>query len=468
MRNLFLSLFLISLLSTAQAAPWKVAQPAFPVWGQPGEVVELELTGPAGTQPKVTLGPSGTPLGLRETSKGHYWGAFRVPKVGPRDLILHGQAGPQVLGRVSASPVRKTFTATDTVVTRQGAAPLFDRHTPLLEGARVPIDGSRGNWHRAALSGIWLDGSAGKVEAGILGTNRVNRVIIENLSGGDAGLRFQCQQIPQFEAVHYPDRGLLELTLYASHTVFDIKRPTAVANFLGVVATRPATLPQTVKFEIQTGSKGIGGYSFERGKKEGEFLLRVRKPLPRSLKGLKITLDAGHGGPEDTGTVGHGGLPEKTLNLRVTKALAKMLQGAGAEVILTRDSDLDLDLRGRAVLSQAAGSQLFLSLHHNARPNVEVGRRYHGTDVYWYQPQSQPLARALADPIADALGEPLRSSRYRSFYVVRETHTPAVLIEFQYLSNPDLESSLLDQADYPDKAAAAVVKGLKRYLSERP
>ena len=83
------------------------------------------------------------------------------------------------------------------------------------------------------------------------------------------------------------------------------------------------------------------------------------------------------------------------------------------------------------------------------------------------QKQRTALARALADPIADALGETLRSSRYRSFFVARQTHAPAVLIEFQYLSNPGLETSLLDRNDYPDKAAQAVARGLERYLTER-
>lgn len=468
MRKLLYLFVLWGLLSPVHADSWSVVGPTFPVWGQPNEVVQIHLKGPAKKPPRVTVGPSGKPLQLTETEPGHYRGVFRLPEVGPKDLVLHAQGSIKVLGRVTSSPWRKVFKATKTTVARQGPAPAFDRHSPVLAGTQLDIDGSQGGWHRSADSGIWLDGKTGTIKPGSLAPNRVNRVLIENLSGGDAALRLKCRRRPQVEAVHRPDQGRLELTIYAAHTVFDIKRPTAVAPFLGVVSTLPSTRPQTVKLEIATGPRGIGGYSFEPGSAPGELVVRLRKPLPKTLKGLKITLDAGHGGPEDTGTVGHGGLPEKVLNLRVTKALAKLLKDKGAQVTMTRTQDLDLDLQGRVDLSKAAGSQLFLSIHHNARPLVAEGKKYHGTDVYWYHPQSQPLARALADPIADAIGESLRSSRYRSFYVVRQTHSPAVLIEFQYLSNPGLEADVLDREDYPGKSAAAVVEGLEKFLESRP
>lgn len=466
MKRILLCLLLT--LGPTWAQGWRLSSPGFPVWGQPGEVLEIELTGPKGQAPKLTVGPSGPRILLQEGSPGQYHGVFSLPQVGPRDLILHTAQGGKALGRVSSSPLRKGFLTTSTTVTRQGPISLYDRHTPAMPGTEIAIDGSRGDWHRAADSGVWFDGKTGKVqEKPPLRPNRVKRILVEKLTGGDVGLRFQCERIPFVEAVHQPDQQKLMLEVYAAHTVFDIKRPSGVAPFLGVISTRPGTRPETVQLEIQAGPRGIGGYSFTRGKKPGEFILRVRKPLPNSLKGLTITLDAGHGGAEDTGTVGHGGLPEKTLNLRVTKALAAMLKAEGANVVMTRENDLDLDLQGRVDLSEAAGSQLFLSLHHNARPLVSEGKRYHGTDIYWYQPQSQPLARALADPIADAIGESLRSSRYRSFYVARQTHAPAVLIEFQYLSNPTLEKTVLDQPDYPDKAAKAVVEGLKSFLATR-
>ena len=223
--------------------------------------------------------------------------------------------------------------------------------------------------------------------------------------------------------------------------------------------------------EINEGIKY--GYQIIPELETGELTLRLRKPLPASLEGLKITVDAGHGGLEDRGTVGHLGLEEKVLNLRVAEALAEKLRQLGAEVTMTRLTDKAVlpesagagdELQSRIDHSIKRGSQLFLSVHHNARPSVEQGKIYHGTDIYWYQPHSQSLARHLADPIADAIGEESRSFRWRSFYVIRQTHSPAVLMEFQYLSNPVLEKSVLSQPDYPEKASSGVVEGLRNYL----
>jgi len=134
--------------------------------------------------------------------------------------------------------------------------------------------------------------------------------------------------------------------------------------------------------------------------------------------------------------------------------------------VASREAGDSSELQSRINSSIKAGSQLFLSIHHNARPDIEDGKVSHGTDIYWFQPHSQALARALADPVADAIGEESRSFRWRSFYVIRQTYAPAVLIEFQYLSNPNLERDLLSQPEYPDKAAQGVVEGLIRYIKE--
>ncbi|RYD05196.1 hypothetical protein N752_10400 [Desulforamulus aquiferis] len=54
-----------------------------------------------------------------------------------------------------------------------------------------------------------------------------------------------------------------------------------------------------------------------------------------------IVVDPGHGG-RDPGKVGHSGVPEKDINLEVSKRLATLLGQMGAAVILTRETDIDL------------------------------------------------------------------------------------------------------------------------------
>ena len=367
---------------------------------------------------------------------------------------------------------QRTFIAEKPTVTRQGPDSIYDRLTPLVTGAKVAVDETKNGWHRSISSGAWIDGRSGKLENTSYSNCQVKRLVLDKTSEGDALLTIETNWVPEISAIHQPNQRTLSLTLFdSSHTIFDLKRPTQAAPFLGAVMVRPLTNPHAVQIDIDTLGQ-LGGYQLRPGTKPGTVEVLLKRPVARTFKDLVITLDAGHGGSTDPGTVGHLGLAEKTLNLRVTKRLAKKLRDLGAKVIMTRTGDSDVsggqdrsELQSRIDVSKNKGGQLFLSLHHNARPNVEEGKRYHGTDVYWYQPQSQALASALADPIADAVGEELRSFRWRSFYVIRQTHSPSVLIEFQYLSNPALEKNILDQSDYAEKASQGVVNGLKRYLA---
>ena len=59
------------------------------------------------------------------------------------------------------------------------------------------------------------------------------------------------------------------------------------------------------------------------------------------MMGVRVVLDAGHGG-WDPGKTGTGGENEKILNLAVTEKLTEYLEQGGAEVILTRNADTAL------------------------------------------------------------------------------------------------------------------------------
>ncbi|MEI3506911.1 MAG: N-acetylmuramoyl-L-alanine amidase [Anaerotignum faecicola] len=59
------------------------------------------------------------------------------------------------------------------------------------------------------------------------------------------------------------------------------------------------------------------------------------------MMGVRVVLDAGHGG-WDPGKTGTGGENEKILNLAVTEKLTEYLEQGGAEVILTRNEDTAL------------------------------------------------------------------------------------------------------------------------------
>jgi len=105
------------------------------------------------------------------------------------------------------------------------------------------------------------------------------------------------------------------------------------------------------------------------------------------LAGINIAIDPGHGDTKayDDFRIGPTGEREEWINLRVAKILAVKLSRAGANVLITRTSDRDLSLGGRAALAKKHKSNLLVSIHHNGS---EVDREMDFPIVYFYGPAS--------------------------------------------------------------------------------
>ena len=114
-----------------------------------------------------------------------------------------------------------------------------------------------------------------------------------------------------------------------------------------------------------------------------------------AVRGKRIAIDPGHGGFYP-GTVGVKGLTEKEVNLAVALELRDLLRAAGAEVLLTRETDRDFltpadsslrsDLLERSRLSNAFQPDLFVSIPQRRR----TARTTNETQTY-YQPGDEGL-----------------------------------------------------------------------------
>ena len=78
-----------------------------------------------------------------------------------------------------------------------------------------------------------------------------------------------------------------------------------------------------------------------------------------------MVIDPGHGGP-DPGAIGINNLRETDVVLDVSLQVAQILQRKGVRVLLTRSSELDVDLPPRVALANNR-ADLFVSIHANAR-----------------------------------------------------------------------------------------------------
>ena len=213
-------------------------------------------------------------------------------------------------------------------------------------------------------------------------------------------------------------------------------------------------------------------------------------------------IDAGPGG-HDPGTIGRGGLQEKDLVLDVALRLEKMVRGElGAEVVMTRDTDVFIPLEERTAIANAKRADLFLSVHANSSRNSAAG----GIETYFLNFAANPHAeevaarenaisratlkdlqslvkaitlnskidesRDFATAVQEALVESLRPHNDEAknrgvhtapFYVLIGANMPSVLAEIAFVSNPR-EERLLKTPEYREKIARSLLAGVGEYL----
>ncbi len=175
-----------------------------------------------------------------------------------------------------------------------------------------------------------------------------------------------------------------------------------------------------------------------------------------------VVLDAGHGG-KDNGTA-YGDILEKDINLSVVLKVKALLQEKGVQVILTRDSDEFITLSGRAEVANQADADLFVSIHCNFYEDDSAIR---GLECYYYQDgvEGKQYADAIFDSIEESGTITVRDTRSGDFYVLRNTSSPAVLIEIGYLSNDQERKNLTSDA-YQDKLAEELAEGIRSGLEQ--
>ena len=176
------------------------------------------------------------------------------------------------------------------------------------------------------------------------------------------------------------------------------------------------------------------------------------------LTANKVVIDPGHGG-EDKGAEGRE-LLEKDVNLDVAMRVINLLLKQGVPTVMTRDNDKFVDLFVRPRVADDVGAAVFVSIHCNAMPRPDTN---HGTETYYYTPQSQMLAVIMHQHLLQALGRKDNGVRRARFVVIRETQVPAVLVELMYLNYAE-EELLLAQSEVRQAAAEAIVAGLQQYF----
>ena len=311
-------------------------------------------------------------------------------------------------------------------------------------------------------------------------------------------------------------RLVMELKTEVNPQVFELK-PVGEYGHRLVLDVYPLEAPDPL---LQLVAKSESGAAMsdtpaDTAPAKGDLQPEIRPETPRRTKPVvdrlvTITLDPGHGG-EDPGAIGHNGSYEKNVTLAVAKRLkAKIDAEPNMRAVLTRDTDYFVPLQVRVQKARRMRADLFISIHADAfvRPDASgssvfaLSEKGASSSAARYLAQKENnadliggvnidvkdpmLARTLLDlsqtaTITDSLklgksvlGELGTINRLHSggveqagFAVLKAPDIPSILVETAFISNPEEERRLNDDA-YQDKMAEAIVSGIRKYFAKNP
>lgn len=224
-----------------------------------------------------------------------------------------------------------------------------------------------------------------------------------------------------------------------------------------------------------------------------------------------LVLDAGHGG-KDPGAVGPKG-KEKNINLAVTLLAGKYIseKHPDVKVIYTRRTDVFIGLNERANVANRSNANLFISVHTNAstskslrgpevytfgisrtKENLEVAQRensvillednyeekYEGFDPNSaesyimfefiqnkFVEQSIDFASMVQNQLETCVKWKGYGVKQAQYLVLRKSAMPRILIELDFITNPEAEKFLLSDAGRK-KYARAICNAFTQYKTD--
>ena len=194
--------------------------------------------------------------------------------------------------------------------------------------------------------------------------------------------------------------------------------------------------------------------------------LTIKKPprfgsgRHRAVAGLLVVIDPGHS--PDSGAIGPLGTEERYINLAIAKRLAAHLRKLGARTAYTRATNAGVPLYDRPRIAVALGADVLVSVHNNALPDGVDPFSHHGFSVYYYQPQSLALARAIHESYRRHTKLPDYGLYYDNLALARPTEEPAVLTESAFIAWPP-EEELLRSRAFQDQLGQTIADGIERW-----
>src|SRR6059036_1340775 len=158
--------------------------------------------------------------------------------------------------------------------------------------------------------------------------------------------------------------------------------------------------------------------------------MRTRAVKNTSKTFKTVVVDAGHGG-KDSGAYRRYGPPEKVVALDVAQRLNRKLRESQLKTVMTRDSDVFIELNDRVAIENAQKNAIFVSIHFNDSRR----RGVRGFETYYHSGVSFDLANQIQAKLMTIPNSANGGVHTANFRVLRNAACPAVLVECGYLSN---------------------------------
>ncbi|MBI5938156.1 MAG: N-acetylmuramoyl-L-alanine amidase [Betaproteobacteria bacterium] len=300
-------------------------------------------------------------------------------------------------------------------------------------------------------------------------------------------------------------RMVIDLKQESRPQIFTLK-PYGEYGHRLVLDVYPAAAPPTLDKQVESAI----AQAEQTNKPADKGAAPAKAGKSEMMRLLTVAIDAGHGG-EDPGALGANGSHEKNVTLAVARRLkAQIDRQPNMRAYLTRDGDYFIPLHDRVNKARRAQADLFVSIHADAfvRPDARgssvfalsekgatsaaarwLAKRENDADliggvnidvkdVYLKQTlldlsqtatisDSLKLGRAVLDELGEVNTLHKPHVEQAGFAVLKAPDIPSILVETAFISNPDEERRLTDDA-YQDKLAAAIVTGIKRYFDKNP
>lgn len=181
-----------------------------------------------------------------------------------------------------------------------------------------------------------------------------------------------------------------------------------------------------------------------------------------NLSGIKIVIDAGHGGRD----IGASGLrpdvyPEAERNLALALKLKAQLESYGATVIMTRTSNVSMSADARCEFLRRTAPDLCISIHHDSSTRASAS----GGSFFCFNAFSDKATKYIYDRNVQGNFYSKNQKGWHYFYLARVTSCPVVLTENGFISNPQDFAGISNESINTQKAKA-IAQGVLDYFNQ--